>query len=160
MRSGRFDNLARPALAALLLLAVAFVPVACAKDEPEPVDPVGPTPVPTDPPYFTWTTGANNVTVADSSFCYVSNHVIFAFKGGNSNVLEIRLSGFSTGNYIISSATGNQVEYQTGTQVYNGTGTVNISASEATKLSGSFTCQLSGGTLTAMSGSFAAVPKR
>jgi hypothetical protein len=146
--------------ALVLLLAFSAITVSCKKDDPEPEDPSNPTPVPTTPPYFTWTLNTNIVTVADSSYCYPSITTIYAFKGGNANSVEIRLSSFATGNYVVNAVSGNQLEYQSGTQLYNGTGTVAISASEATNLSGSFTCSLNGGTLNAISGSFAAVPKR
>jgi hypothetical protein len=138
---------------------LALIISSCAKDDPEPVEPE-PTPVPTVPPFFSWATNGTLTTVADSSHCYPSSNVIFAFKSGNSNSLEIRLSAFSVGTYAVNSVTGNQLEYQLGSQVYNGTGTVNINASPATKLSGSFTCALNGGTLSSITGTFADVPKR
>lgn len=148
-----------PRLSTILAIAMMIFVSSCKKDDPAPEQP-GPTPVPTTPPYFTWTLNSSTVTVADSSFCYPSINTIDAFKGGNANSLEIRLSSFAAGSYIVNAVTGNQLEYQSGTQVYTGTGTVAITANEAKSVSGSFTCSLNSNTLTSISGSFAAVPKR
>jgi hypothetical protein len=141
------------------LVTLILITASCAKDDPEPVDPGNPS-IPTDPPFFTWTTNGTLTTVADSSHAYVSSNVIFAFKSGYTNSLEIRLSGMGTGTYPVNSVSGNQLEYQLGSTIYTGTGTVNISASTSSKLSGTFTCALSGGTVTGISGSFTDVPKR
>jgi hypothetical protein len=87
--------------------------------------------------------------------------VLFAFKGGNAHSMEIRLSDFTTGNYLINSVSGNQLDYQVGTTVYTGSnGTLNISANSPGTINGTFTCALSGGTITSIKGTFAEVPKR
>jgi hypothetical protein len=133
----------------------------CAKDPVEPEDPNSPPVVNPDPPFFRWKTSANVTTESDSSHAYVNSKVIFAFKNGNSNSIEINLSSMNTGSYVISSVSGNQFEYQLGQTIYSGTtGTVNITQSTTSKLDGNFSCSLTGGTLSAISGSFSGIAKR
>jgi hypothetical protein len=142
------------ASASMLLLS------ACAKDEPEPEEPATPPVVNPDPPYFRWTTSAADFTEADSAHAYVNSNVIFAFKNNAGKSMEVRLSSMNTGTYAISSASGNQLEYQTGSTIYTGNGTFNITESSASKLSGKFDCTLNGGVLSAISGSFVGIQKR
>lgn len=145
----------------IFVLLLAIMPFSsCTKDEPEPEDPGNSTPVDPNPPFFRWTVSPGSMVQADSAHAYVSSNVIFAFKNGSGTSMEIRLASMNTGSYSISSATGNQLEYQVGKTVYNGTGKLNITESSSSKLSGDFSCSLSGGTLTAISGSFASIPKR
>jgi hypothetical protein len=132
----------------------------CAKDEPEPADPNDPGTVPTLPPYFTWKVNNGSQVVADSSHCYVKSNVIFAFRNGNANTVEINLASMSVGKYLINTSSGNELKYQTGSLVGTGTGTVNILTSGQDRISGDFNCALSGGTLTSITGTFTDIPKR
>jgi hypothetical protein len=160
MNAARNIQAIRTLILALSILSALFI-ISCAKDKKEPEDPGSTTPVPTTPPYFSWTVSGGQTTVADSSFCYVSSNAVDAFRGGNSNSIEIRLSAFTTGTYVINSVSGNQLDYQLGTKVYTGSnGTVNITAATSSKITGNFNCSLSGGTITSISGTFADVPKR
>lgn len=125
---------------------------ACAKDEKEPEEE---TPVQTNKGTFSWTLSSGQTVNADSAHCYNSISIIYAFKNGNSNSIEIDPSSLSVGSYTISSSTGNSLAFTSGSTNYDATsGTLNITSNSGNKLTGNFNVNLSGGSLTSMSGTF------
>jgi hypothetical protein len=134
----------------ILLGSVLFI--SCAKDEKEPEEE---TPVQVNKGSFSWTLSSGQTVNADSAHCYNSIDIIYAFKNGNSNSLEIDPSSLSAGSYTISSSTGNSLTFTSGSANYNATsGILNITSNSGNKLSGDFNVILSGGSATSMSGTF------
>jgi hypothetical protein len=141
-----------------VVAAITLSVLSCAKaeKEPEPEDPV-----PSEPaPVFNWDPAGGSHTVADSGYFIKAYNEIVAYKNGNSNLVDIRLSDSKSATYTISSSTGNQLEYVVGSKTYTGTfGTVTL-VNNNTKISGSFSCALSGGSITSVSGQFSDIPAR
>ena len=142
----------------VILLSGVMVLVGCAKEDPEIEDPQA-DPIPSVPPYFAWQTDGGPTKVADSSFAYLQSHVLFAFKNTGEGI-EVNLASLSTGTYEISSAQGNQLQYDDGSATYDGTGTFVISGVQSGRMSGHFNCTFSGPAPAAITGTFSEIPRR
>lgn len=143
-----------------LLIATLYF-TGCAKKENEVPEDNNNTTTTTNTTSFGWVPTGGVTLKADSSYFVASYNNIVAFKGGNSNIVDIKLSDLQVGTYSISTLTGNSLEYITGGSTYSATsGSVSIAANNGTKLSGTFSCALSGGTLTSLSGDFTDIPKK
>jgi hypothetical protein len=139
-----------------VVLTASMISCAKAEKEPDPVDPGPSEPAPT----FDWSPSSGGTIVADSGYFIKAYNEVVAFKNGNNNVVDIRLSDSQSGTYTISSTSGNQLDYQVGSKTYTGTvGTVTL-VNNSSKMSGSFSCSLAGGTVTAISGHFSNIPVR
>jgi hypothetical protein len=144
-----------------LLCAAALFLVGCAKKEDEVPENTSTSTTSTSTTSFGWAASGGSTLKADSSYFVQAYNNIVAYKGGNNNVVDIKLSDLKVGTYSLSTLSGNSLEYVTGNSTYSATGgTVSIGANTGTKLSGTFSCALSGGTLTALSGDFTDIPKR
>ena len=144
-----------------LFCATALLLIGCAKKEDEVPENTSNTSTTTSTTSFGWAASGGSTLKADSSYFVQAYNNIVAYRGGNNNVVDIKLSDLKVGTYSLSTLSGNSLEYVTGNTTYSATGgTVSIGANSGTKLSGTFSCALSGGTLTALSGDFTDIPKR
>lgn len=142
----------------LFLATTAFLVFSCEKETTEPIEEE---PVNTTPPVFNWRVNNGNTISSDSTFAYQSVTSMFAYKNGYSNSLEINLSALSTGTYVLSPATGNQLTLTGGNSTVVATsGKLIIASAANNKLSGTISATFATGTFTSMSGEFTDVPRR